>query len=186
MQCYMKSSDPTQPKGRQKRPAVKQRKAALKPGAAKGVNVSPKFVGSLVALADELGVARQTLTRWHREPGNPGKRSDGRYEVAAWWKFLLGRSRYGGGAEGYAAKCENIRLHCEKLEIEIAALKGRYVPKKHVAQWAAELVDKIRTVVSIIPRVAPEVVACTVPQAEARLKRLEDEILTQLHTLGSK
>lgn len=138
-----------------------------------------------MALADELGVARQTVTRWHREPGNPGKRSDGRYEVSAWRKFLRNRPAYGGGPDGYRERCRRIELQNQKLEWEIAQLQRQYVPIKDVEKWSQELRETITGIVTgSLTCLAPELRLCSVPDAESRLKDVEDRILTRLHALG--
>lgn len=144
---------------------------------------APRFVPSLVALAGALGVTRQSLIRWRREPGAPEKRSDGRYEVAPWKVFLMNRPAYGGGPSGYREKCRKIQLQNEKLQWEIEELKRNYTATVDVEKWGAKLASQIREVVSIIAKVAPEVVGLNVPNAESRLKRLEDELLQGLHTL---
>lgn len=154
---------------------------------AANVPPTPRFVGSIVALATVLGVTRQSITRWSREPGCPGRRSDGRLEVEPWRTFLQNRPRFGGSAEGYAAKCQHIRLQCQKLEWEIAVLKRDYVPTADVEKWGGELASAIRKIVACsLTKAARSLVLCSVPDAEARLKDLEDDILNQLHAIGER
>lgn len=150
---------------------------------AANVPPTPRFVGSIVALATVLGVSRQSIARWSREPGCPGRRSDGRLEVEPWRTFLQNRPRFGGSAEGYAAKCQHIKLQCQKLEFEIAQLQRHYTSTADVEKWQEILCAEIRKITAIIPKVAPEVVGLSVPDAENRLKRLEDELLDRLHKI---
>jgi len=89
----------------------------------------------------------------------------------------------GGG--GYAEKCRRINLQNQQLEFKIEQLQRQYVKITDVERWGDELSSKIREIVSIIPKVAPEVVGCSVPDAETRLKRLEAELLTRMHTMGN-
>jgi len=123
-------------------------------------------------------VTRQTVTRWSRKPGAPG-----RLEVGPWQTFLQNGTAYGGGPSGYQAKCQHIRFQNEKLQWEIAELQRNYTATADVEKWKEILYGKIREFVSIIPKVAPEVVGCGVPETEARLKRLEDELLQRLHAI---
>ncbi len=95
----------------------------------------------------------------------------------------MNRPAYGGGPSGYREKCRKIQLQNEKLQWEIEELKRNYTATVDVEKWGAKLASQIREVVSIIAKVAPEVVGLNVPNAESRLKRLEDELLQGLHTL---
>lgn len=50
------------------------------------------WVASQVALAEVLGVDRQTIKAWLKVVGNPGKGKDDRYDVEAWREWQAGNS----------------------------------------------------------------------------------------------
>jgi hypothetical protein len=80
-------------------------------------------------------------------------------------------------------RTRQILLKNERLETQLAILRGEHVPAVEVERWGAELGAAIRKVVSQIHLIAPSVVGMSVAAAEARLKDLEDELLQQLHVL---
>lgn len=186
IECYMKSKPTKSPKPVDTRPLATTDNAAAARDTAKNVPRPPKFAGSLVELALILGVTRQTVTRWHKEPGNPGKRSDGRYSVGEWRSFLMNRPHYGGGPDGYREKCRRIRLQCEMLEFEIDELKRKYVKLSDVREWSADLASKIRSVVrGSFTQMAADVRLCSLPESESRLKDAEHTLLVKLNALGN-
>jgi hypothetical protein len=71
-------------------------------------------------------------------------------------------------------------------EHRLAVLRGEYVSADEVEKWGAALGAAIRKIVTQIHLAAPSVVGVSVPEAEARLKEFEDEILMQLHTLDDQ
>lgn len=135
-------------------------------------------------LADIIGVSRKSIARWRKLPGNPGTQPDGRYSVAEWVKFK--RDQMGEDAEDPSAaelKLRQLQLQIEKLEHHLGVVRREYVPAAEVEKWGAKLGVAIRKVVAQIHLVAPSVVGVSVPEAEARLKEIEADVLQQLHLL---
>jgi hypothetical protein len=148
------------------------------------------FARNQVELAELLGVSRKTIQRARKKPGNPGAQPDGRYDVTAWREFIRSNGRAldddeDVGASGSPAqlKARHILLQNQKLEFQLAILRKEYIPAADVEKWGGELGTTVRKVVSQIHLCAPSVVGLSVPEAEARLKEIEDEILEQLHLL---
>ena len=140
-------------------------------------------VSTTAELADAIGVDRRTVTRWLRLPDNPGRAPDGRFSVERWLAYKETRPV---GLGDHPEKRRRIALQNQKLQWELSELQRRYIPVKAVEAMSADLADKVRSVVrGAIVRVAPELTNATVPVAEAKLKAVEDTILTRLHTLGS-
>ena len=71
-------------------------------------------------------------------------------------------------------------------EHELAVQQGKYTLVTDVEKLGGELGAAIRSVVTTIHLVAPNVVGVSVAEAEARLKELEDEILNHLHVVDEK
>jgi len=143
------------------------------------------FAANQVELAGHLGVTRQTIHRWLREPGNPGSRPDGRYCLAEWSRWSAER---GGGPVGSPTSTELksrlIGVQIEKIEHALSVARGEFYPVVDVKKWCAELATAIRKVVTQIHLVAPSVVGVSVQEAETRLKDVEDEVLLQLRAIG--
>lgn len=140
-------------------------------------------------LARVLGISRKTIQRALKMEGCPKAKPDGRYEIAAWRAWFASRGTLDDDDAGLSQtqlKARQLLLQNQKLEHQIAVLRRDYVPSADVEKWGSELGAAVRKVVTQIHLVAPSVVGCTVPEAESRLKELEDEILQQLHVIPSK
>lgn len=162
---------------------------ALLQGMADGTDapaVHPVWVQNQVELATILGVNRKTIQRWLKENGNPGAQSDGRYSVPAWREWARSKGSKVDGDEDLnqtQLKARQILLQNQKLEFSLGVLRKEYAPTTLLKAWGGELGANIRKVVTQIHLIAPSIVGLPVPDAEARLKELEDEILEQLHGL---
>ena len=147
-----------------------------------------KFAKKQSELAEIIGVDRRTIQRWLKEPGNPGKRDDGRYEIASWKHFAKLKGHKSGDDEsgGVTAKDQNVRLQNEKLLFQLKVLKKEYVSSAEVEQWGAHLGGEIRKTVVSIHKIASSLAGLTPAEIEIRLKELEDEILMKLHLLAQR
>jgi len=147
---------------------------------------SASFAKNQVELAEILGVDRKLIQRHRKIEGNPGVRPDGRYDVQAWRQWLLRRRGLDDpdGLSQAQLRARQILLQNQKLEFQLGILRRDFIPASEVEQWGAELGTAIRKIVTTIHLAAPSVVGVSVPDAEERLKELEDEVLTQLHLLG--
>lgn len=142
-----------------------------------------------VELARILGVNRKTIQRAIKTGDSPGAKSNGTYEIAAWRGYFAARGTLDDRDAALSQtqlKARQILLQNQKLEFQLSVMRREYVPAEDVEKWGAELGAAIRKVVVQIHLVAPSVVGCTTPEAESRLKDLEDEILSQLHTIGAR
>lgn len=149
------------------------------------------FAANQVELAALLGVNRKTIQRALKRDGHPGTRADGRYDVNAWREFVIGGSAAEDAEDAddtnpAALKARNLLLQNERLELQIAVMRGDFVAAADVEKWGAELGANVRKIVTQIHLAAPSVVGLSVPDAEARLKEIEDEILQQLHVIPER
>lgn len=149
-----------------------------------GKPTSTRFVSTQAELADAIGVNRKSVARWRKVEGNPGAQPDGRYNVAEWLAFkqqqMMGEDDDPSWSE---LKARHLALQVQKIEHHLAVVRREYVPAAEVERWGAQLGASIRKVVAQIHLVAPSVVGVSVPEAEARLKEIEQEVLQQLHVL---
>lgn len=134
-----------------------------------------------------LGVSRWTIQRAMKVAGHPEARADGRHEVAAWRAFLQSTGAVeDDSVSATELKARNLLLQNQRLELQLAVMRREYLPASDVERWGAELGAAVRKVVGQIHLAAPSVVGLSVPEAEARLKEMEDEILEQLHTVTER
>jgi hypothetical protein len=154
--------------------------------------LTPAFAGSQSELASVLGVNRQ-LIQWHcKQPGNPGRRANGKYPVQGWLEYLTicGRVPVCDDAGSRTKlKARQISLQNERLALELDIRRGRYVLAQDVERWGAELGAAVRKVATQLRKLAPALAGLMVPEIESRLRDAEIEILGQLHSLpdrGSK
>jgi hypothetical protein len=146
---------------------------------------SQTHAGDQAELAKLLGVNRKTIQRAIKTGESPGSKANGTYEIAAWRAYFASRGTIDDteGLSQTQLKARQILLQNSKLEYQIAVLKREYMPTADVEKWGGELAAAIRKIIVQIHLVAPSVVGCSVPDAEARLKDLEDDILNQLHSI---
>jgi transcriptional regulator with XRE-family HTH domain len=148
---------------------------------------SKNFAKTQAELAETLGVSRKTIQRAMKLEGRPTPRPDGRLEVAAWRSFLQGTGAIeDDNLSATELKARHLLLQNQKLELSLAVMRRDYLPATDVERWGAEIGAAVRKVVGQIHLAAPSVVGVSVPEAEARLKEIEDEILEQLHTLPER
>lgn len=142
------------------------------------------FAKNMVELAKILNVDRKTIQRDLKLNGCPKRRPDGRYDVNAWraWR----ESRKGvDTAEGMTQselRARQILLQNQKLEFQLAQLRGEFVPVADVEKWVSDMVLAAKKVLYSMPTsLAPQVVGVSVAEAERRIKESIDEALEQLH-----
>jgi len=144
----------------------------------------PRYASTQAQLAIVLDVSRWTIIRSRQRDGNPGVGPDGRYDVKAWRAFLEQQREKRAGGANAAERLRNLRLKNDKLEAELEALHRDWAPMTDVIRWGKELGDAIRKIVSTLPLAAPSLVGLEVPELEKRLKAIEDDLLTRLHTIS--
>lgn len=78
---------------------------------------------------------RKTIQRWLKEPGNPGKCDDGRYDVMLWRQYAklkghdLGDESGESSTSATSAKAKQTLLQNERLEMKILEERGDLMPK---------------------------------------------------------
>lgn len=145
------------------------------------------FARTQAELAELLGVSRRTVQRAMKMSGSPTARADGRHDIAAWRAFFQATGAIGDDSPSTTElKARHLLLQNQRLELQLAVLRRDYLPASEVERWGAELGAAVRKVVAQIHLAAPSVVGVSVPDAEARLKEIEDEILEQFHTLPER
>ena len=108
-----------------------------------------EFVDSLVELAEQIGVTRKTVQRWRNVEGSPAPRPDGRWNVAEWRAFKALRLGEDDGDEPEVtqaqARCKQILLQNERIEMNILKEKKELIPKIVAQQVYSKLVLAAKT-----------------------------------------
>ena len=144
-------------------------------------------------LRDYLRVSSTTIERWqHNHPHlkEPPYRSENGYDIGLWLAFQTMSPRQRRGQEDdeeteqiTEAKRRQLVLQNQKLNVEIDRLQRDYIHVSTVEEQASQLSSAIKTIVHQLHTHAGAVVKLPVPEAEQRLKEIEDELLTQLNTI---
>lgn len=100
-------------------------------------------------LASRLGISRKTITNHQSDDGAPVTRDDGRYDVAAWSKFLREHQIIDEpetpDAEKTNWKEELQRLKCEELKLKLEIERRDVVPIGEVIAAAGRTITAFRT-----------------------------------------
>ena len=146
---------------------------------------APKFAKSQVELAGILDVDRKTIGRWLKKEGNPGRKSDGRYNVEDWRKF---KTQQDGGIcdddiDVLREKARNILLQNQLLEHRISVARHEFVASTDVEKEVGQMIVAAKTILLSGPQsLAPQVVGVSIPEAETILKDWLHEALSKLQS----
>jgi len=91
----------------------------------------------ITELARALGVARQTLYEWRKNPDAPQAAANGSHDVIAWRDFITKHDLKASLApDTEALKARKLLAEIEDRELKVALKKGQYVLKAEVeAEW---------------------------------------------------
>lgn len=131
---------------RQKKPLSSSERKLLQSVAAGGMGV-PTFAKSAVELADILDTTRRSISRWRKEPGNPGVEANGGYNVASWKEFVRLRGHSvddSGGLSQTNLKAHQILLQNRKLEFQLEVLAESYIPKAVAKRVFSKLILELK------------------------------------------
>ncbi len=148
---------------------------------------APREGESVNALANLLGCDRRTISRAISKAGlrPAGQRSGSPiYRIDDVTEALKALSANRDAIGDVRRRL--LEKQVERLEVQISVMRREYVASSDVERWGAELGSAIRKEVCQIHMVAPSVVGVSVPDAEARLKELEVDILRHLHQLQDR
>jgi len=142
---------------------------------------------TIPAKFDTIGQASSTLgiplaiIRRAKADGCAAFRS-GRIEVVPLLTFLFAE-REAGKLTVPELESRQLELQVDKLAAQNAILRREWTPTALVRQWGAELGTKIKTVVNSLHLISPNLTGLPAVEISAALRKKEDEIMLQLHTL---
>lgn len=140
---------------------------------------------SINALSEALRVDRRTLKKVLAGTAPVSTRAGApQYRLedaeAALGRHLRERARLTAPRE------ELLRAQIAKLETQVSIMRREFIPADEVEKIGSEIGAGVRKIVKQIHLAAPSVVGLTVPEAESRLREIENEIIEQLHTLPAR
>jgi len=106
-------------------------------------------------LAQRLGISRRTITNHQNDVGAPPTRDDGRYDVAAWSKFLRDQDILDDEEDEPHRpsnwKEEHFRLRCEEIKLKLEVERREVVPIGEVIAAAGRTLTAFRTALNQLP-----------------------------------
>jgi hypothetical protein len=144
------------------------------------------YVTTQQDLAIELGVARETVGKWMREPGAP-RRHRGRHNVVAWkaWMEETEKSSSLGVAPSpmkHELEVRKLTAVCERLELEQKIRLGQYHTNDDCTLWVSKAMTSVRTILLALPsKMAPVVEMRPKEEIELLLREAIDEALISVH-----
>jgi hypothetical protein len=145
-----------------------------------------EFAKNQRELADILGVSRWTIQRLIKLPDAPRTRPNGTLNIAEWRAFLEKHDLIEGNTHDEdlnptALKARQILLQNEKLEHQLAVMRGEFVASADVQQSTAAMIANAKRVLLRGPSaLAPQVVGVSIAEAEILLREWLHDALNEL------
>jgi phage terminase Nu1 subunit (DNA packaging protein) len=139
------------------------------------------------ALAAWFGVARQTVSDWKAAgcPFHPGKNGAPTYLPAEVWAWReSARERESAPLDKDAEQVRKLKAEADRVELEVAKVRGELLPAAAFEQALAEEHDEIRAALVSLPsrfaRLVVERTGCTMAVAQTLLADVADGTLAEL------
>lgn len=149
----------------------------------------PKKVNNADELAQLLGVNRVNVFRWLGIKGNPGRLTNGKYNVEAWrkWQIETGRTNVNASENDRGIDDRLKQKRIDKLDVEIRIKLGEYVRIEEVEKAGAQIGENVRNAVMKLQTLAPSLEGRgAVEIAKILSDYSTEEILSHLHLMASK
>lgn len=138
-----------------------------------------------VELATALGTSRQTISAWLAVDGNPGRSSNGSYNVDAWRQWAVEHSaRVEGTEEEPNERQVSLQIQNERDRFKLVVLRKQFVSAREMEMLGGELGAAIRQIVCRLHLLAPTLDMQSTLEKTKTLQKMEDEILGKLSMLG--
>lgn len=109
------------------------------------------FAKNQVELARHLEVNRKTIQRWLKQKGNPGSKSDGRFDVEAWRDWRNGRSE---ADSNILDKADLERRRLTKvnalLDLDIRERNRELVDRAKFESWIVAVTEKQKAMLRVM------------------------------------
>lgn len=144
------------------------------------------YVETQQDLADAVGVARETIVRWMKEPGAP-RRKKGKYNVVEFRTWMTETGKSSSIAEAPSPMKAELEIRkltavCERLELEQKIRLGQYHTNDDCKLWVSKAMTAVRTILLALPsKMAPVVEMRPKEEVEMLLREAIDEALISIH-----
>ena len=139
------------------------------------------------ALAAWFGVARQTVSDWKAAgcPFHPGKNGAPTYLPAEVWAWReSAREREAAPLDKDAEQVRKLKAEADRVELEVAKVRGELLPASAFEQALAEEHDEVRAALVSLPsrfaRMVVERTGCSMAVAQTLLADVADGTLAEL------
>ena len=127
---------------------------------------------------------RKIIQQAMKLEGNPGRTSDGRYNVAQWQEFISHHFKSASlvGQPGkQTLELEKLRLNVAKLQFELDVKRKDFSANADIERWVGDLVMNAKRILQQIPsKMAPQLVGRDEIAIEKILKEEINSALLQL------
>ncbi|MBE7504290.1 MAG: hypothetical protein HS113_29175 [Verrucomicrobiales bacterium] len=135
---------------------------------------------SITSCSTSTGIPMATLK--HAKRSGRGAFRGSRVYLPALIRWLF-EARDRTAVDYEQERAQNLVLQNARLQFELSRIRGEMLSAQDVYNVGARLGQAIRRVVGQLHLQAPTLVELTTAQLDLRLKDIEDQVLTQLHSL---
>ncbi len=144
---------------------------------------SPSYVLNYVELADILGVARQTITKWRKINGAPQPLSNGKHNVAKWRTFISKNGlKEPDTPEEEELKSRKLLAEVKQAELKLKVMEGTYVPIEKVREVWMSHIGQVRNILEsrFLNELPPILTTLGAIQIREKMQEVLDETYTAI------
>lgn len=141
------------------------------------------YAKNQVELAKHLGCDRRSIARYLKIEGNPGRASNGNYNVPEWqiWASKHGHLKAAKGSTREELEIQERQLRVDRMAMEMAISRGALNSDEETCNVLSSLfAGMVSRFKSLEHELAPAVVGVSVAEATKRLKQAFAEAFTEL------
>ena len=137
------------------------------------------YVGSLVELAEILGVSRMTLDRWRKKKGAPKTLSNGKHCIKSWRDFTRSKGlKTILDDEESALKSRKLLAEVRQAEIKLKVMEETYVSVEKVREVWTMHIGQARAILEsrFLNELPPLLMTLNAIQIRERMQEVLDEV----------
>lgn len=137
------------------------------------------YVGSLVELAEALGVTRMTVDRWRKKKGAPKPAPNGKHNVVKWREFVRANDlKTPEIPEEEALKLRKLHAEVQQAELKVEVAKRGYISIEEIREtWTRHIGDVRRVLESrLLNELPPLLQSLNAIEIREKLQDVLDEV----------
>jgi len=144
------------------------------------------WVKTQVDLAEALGVDRRSVNRYMGEAGNPGRASDGRYDLKAWRDWFRAKGTVKAvGTEKEELELKILRSEAETKALKLAEARGQMVSLEEAMMVLGGMFSEIRPRLQALKHdLVPKLVGLPVEDAMEKMQSSLNRVLGEVAVPG--